>query len=160
MKKRLTALVACGFLALAACGTGEEPAVQEPSPDTGASEAAAVSITQPAADASVAAGDVEVAVAAENFEIVNKLGQPPVAGEGHIHYYFDVDEIPTTPGKPAVTDDESTYHAAATTTYSWPDVPEGEHTFGVQLVNNNHTPLEPPVTAEVTVMVGGELPAG
>lgn len=154
MSHRLRALLVCAFLALAACGTGEEPALEPPPEATdAASDAATVAITKPAAGSTVAAGDVEVTVSPESFNIVNKLGQPPVAGEGHIHYYLDVETIPTTPGKPAVTDDPKTYHAEATTTYSWPDVAAGEHTFGVQLVNNDHTPLEPAVTAEVTVTV-------
>ena len=60
--------------------------------------------------------------------------------------------MPTTAGQPAVSP-EGTYHAEATTSYTWPDVAPGEHTFGVQLVNNDHTPLEPPVVAAVTVTV-------
>ncbi len=39
----------------------------------------------------------------------------------------------------------------------WENMAPGEHTFGVQLVNNNHTPLDPPVTAAVMVTV--ESPA-
>jgi hypothetical protein len=145
------------FLVLAACGTGEEPALEEPpqaeeSPDAADVEPV-VSITEPESDASLEAGGVDIAVEVEGFEIVNKLGQDPVEGEGHIHFYRDVDEIPTEPGKPAVTDDAATYHATATTSHTWDDVEAGEHTFAVQLVNNNHTPLEPPVTAEVTVTV-------
>jgi len=158
MTSRLRAGFLCVFLALAACGTGEEPALEPPpgaeeSPAATEAGEAAVTITAPESDATLEAGSVEVTVEPENFDIVNKLGQDPVAGEGHIHFYFDVDEIPTEPGKPAVTDDAATYHAAATTSHSWPDVEAGEHTFGVQLVNNNHTPLSPPVTAEVTVTV-------
>jgi hypothetical protein len=154
MRIRWRAVLICGLLALAACGTGEEPALEAPPTEPQATGGApAVTITEPVEGTSVAAGDVRVAVTTSNFEVVNKLGQDPVEGEGHIHYYLDVEEVPTEPGKPAVTADESTYHAAATTTYTWPDVPPGEHTFAVQLVNNNHTPLEPPVTAQVTVTV-------
>src|SRR5207247_3086523 len=46
-----------------------------------------------------------------------------------------------------------TYHAQATKEYTWPNVSAGEHTFAVQLVNNDHTPLRPPVIAQVTVTV-------
>ena len=87
------------------------------------------------------------------FRLVDKLGEAPKDGEGHVHFYLDVDEIPTTPGKPAVTADESTYHATAMAIYVWKDVPSGKHTFGVQLVNNDHTPLEPAVTSEQEVTV-------
>ena len=158
MRRRWLAGIFGTFLLLAACGTGEEPALEGP-PDTAEASPDAptgdpvVSITEPEADATIEAGSVDITVEVESFNVVNKLGQDPVEGEGHIHFYRDVDEIPTEPGKPAVTDDASTYHAAATTSHTWEDVEAGEHTFAVQLVNNNHTPLEPPITAEVTVTV-------
>jgi hypothetical protein len=48
---------------------------------------------------------------------------------------------------------EGTYHADATTEHTWEDVAPGTHTFAVQLVNNDHTPLVPPVVEEITVTV-------
>jgi hypothetical protein len=156
MTRRLLAGLACGLLLFVACAD-EDPAVEDPGTTADATESAAgeptVTISSPADGSTIEAGDVEVTVSPANFEIVDKLGQAAVEGEGHVHYYIDVDEIPTTPGQPAVTADENTYHAAATTSYPWSSVEAGEHTFGVQLVNNDHTPLEPPVTAEVTVTV-------
>jgi hypothetical protein len=98
------------------------------------------------------AGDIEVTLDVGDFEVVDKLGDPPVEGEGHVHFYLNAGEIPTTPGQPAVTA-ETTYHAEATTTYTWLGVRPGEHVFAVQLVNNDHTPLEPAITDEVTVTV-------
>jgi hypothetical protein len=121
---------------------GETPAGGQPS----------VEIATPEEGSTVPTGGIEVSLEASNFEVVNKLGEPPAEGEGHVHFYLDVDEIPTTPGQPAVTA-EGTYHAEATTSYTWPDVEPGEHIFAVQLVNNDHTPLEPPVIAEVTATV-------
>jgi hypothetical protein len=121
--------------------------------DTGAPEESTAAIISPEDGATLEAGDIEVSVDVANFEVVDKLGQDLAAGEGHVHYYINVDEIPTTPGEPAVTDDETTYHAEATTSFTWQGVRPGEHTFGVQLVNNDHTPLEPPVTDEITVTV-------
>jgi hypothetical protein len=101
----------------------------------------------------VEAGDIEVDLDVGDFEVVDKLGDPPVAGEGHVHFYLNAGEIPTAPGQPAVTDSETTYHAEATTSYTWLGVRPGEHVFAVQLVNNDHTPLDPPVTDEVTITV-------
>lgn len=148
MRQRLLALATCGVLLFAACGTNEEPALEgTPGADETAAAAPAVTV-----EAAAAEDGVKITAAPENFEVVNKLGQAPAEGEGHIHYYLDVDEIPTTPGQPAVSE-EGTYHAEATTTYTWPDVEAGEHTIAVQLVNNDHTPLEPPVTAESTITV-------
>lgn len=98
-------------------------------------------------------GEVIVAVTVRSFDVVDKLSKAAKEGEGHVHYYLDVDDLPTKPGKPAVTADERTYHAAGTTSHRWKDVEPGMHTFAVQLVNNDHTPLEPPVTDEVRVRV-------
>ncbi len=110
-----------------------------------------VTITSPQAGAIITGNSVTVSVQPANFSIVNKLGQPNVIGEGHVHYYLDV-EPPTTPGQPAVTA-AGTYAATTNTSYIWSNLTSGNHTFAVQLVNNNHTPLTPPVTARVTVQV-------
>jgi len=155
------ALLLALLLAFAAACDDEMETTGGNTPAGGASPTAAASPTEaprgptvniltPEDGGTVAAGRVEVAVAPSGFEVVDKLGQPAAANQGHVHFYLDVAEIPTTPGQPAVTA-EGTYHASATTSYTWPDVPAGEHTFAAQLVNNDHTPLEPPVTAEVTV---------
>jgi plastocyanin len=121
-----------------------------------------VMITSPADGATLTAGDIQVLAAISGFNLVNKLGQEPVAGEGHLHYYMDVD-VPTTPGQPAVTQ-EGTYAVETTeTSHTWTNVGAGTHIFAIQLVNNNHTPLEPPVFDSVTVTVEAiaeEPPAG
>ena len=153
MRRRWLALLACVFLTFSGCA-GDDPARESPEPAEGEpGSGPALSIVTPENDSTIEAGDVDVEVDVDNFDVAKKLGEPAVQGEGHVHYYFDVDELPTTPGKPAVTADAKTYHAAATTSHTWKDVEAGEHTFGVQLVNNDHTPLEPPVTEEVTVTV-------
>lgn len=113
---------------------------------------AIVDIVAPA-DGATVDEDIPVTVTVTDFTVVNKLGQPAVAGEGHIHFYIDATPLPTEQGKPAVTADQKTYHAASTTLYTWSDVPAGQHTLGVQLVNNDHTPLNPPITDTITVTV-------
>ncbi len=97
------------------------------------------------------AGNIRVNALALNFSLTDKLGQPNAAGQGHLHYFLDVD-APITPGQPAVTA-PGTYVATANTTYTWPNVQPGTHTFSVELVNNDHTPLVPPVVAKATVTV-------
>jgi hypothetical protein len=144
------ALVAAVWLA-PGCGGDDEPT--SVTTGTAGAEQFTASITTLEEGAVIDAGDIDVAVDVGDFKVVDKLGLAPESGEGHVHYYIDVDEIPTTPGQPAVTADETTYHAEATTSYTWQGVRPGAHTFGVQLVNNDHTPLEPPVTDEVTVTV-------
>lgn len=120
---------------------------------TGTTGGPTVRIVKPTGGAALTAGNVEVVIEVTGFSIVNKLGQPAVAGEGHVHYFIDVSPLPTEPGKPAITADERTYHATTGTTYTWTNVALGQHTFAVQLVRNDHTPLEPPVTASVSVPV-------
>ena len=113
-----------------------------------------VKITSPTAGATVPAGTVSVSVDIANFQI-----QPPgganAAGVGHIHYYRDV-APPTDPTKGAVTPADAigvTYKAVQTTTATWDNVTAGPHTFSVELVNNDHKPFTPPITATVSVTV-------
>jgi hypothetical protein len=105
-------------------------------------------------DDALPARNIIITVNVSNFDIVPKMGETYVPGEGHLHYYLDV-EPPTTPGEPAVSE-EGTYVAGTETTYVWENVSPGSHTLSVQLVNNDHTSLEPPVTdaIKVTVNVG------
>jgi hypothetical protein len=152
--RRLWAMTCCALVLLASCAQDEEPALQTPPAQTANPDIKpTVSINFPEKGKDVPAGDVIVAITVTSFDVVDKLGQPPTDGEGHVHFYLDVEDLPTEPGKPAVTDDATTYHAGPTTSHTWKDVPAGKHRFAVQLVNNNHTPLEPPVTDEITVTV-------
>lgn len=119
--------------------------------------AQSVRIIQPQDGSTVPAGSVTVTVQVSGFTLVDKLGQANVAGEGHIHYFLDVTP-PITPGQPAVTA-AGTYAPTASTSYTWPNVAEGTHIFWVELVNNDHTPLNPPVDAMATVVVAAVTPA-
>lgn len=132
---RRLAVVASVLLAITACGSGG-----------GAMPTVGFRATP-------SGGDVEVEAYPRDFQVVDKLGREASNGEGHVHFYLDVKQIPTTPGRPAVTSDGKTYHATAQTTYTWMDVPKGTHTLAAQLVNNDHTPLEPPVVAQQDVTV-------
>ncbi|WP_164913766.1 outer membrane protein assembly factor BamB family protein [Methanoculleus taiwanensis] len=113
-----------------------------------------VTITMPENGSTVSAGNVTVDVNITNFSLVDNLGGAPVAGEGHIHYYLDV-APPTEQGKPAVPENGS-YAVSTNTSYTWENVTPGMHNLSVQLVNNDHTPLDPPVTAMVNVTAEGE----
>ncbi|MBI4301928.1 MAG: DUF4399 domain-containing protein [Chloroflexi bacterium] len=121
-----------------ACGEGEEG---KPS----------IEITAPKEGSSVSAGDVKVSIKLSNFKF-GQVGGPNYQGEGHVHFYLDVDPVPTTSGKPAVSA-EGTYHAIAESSYTWPNVKPGTHTLAVQLVNNDHTPLDPAIVTKVTITV-------
>ena len=70
-------------------------------------------------------------------------------GEGHVIYYLD-EAPPTEPGIPATTD---TCIVSAKLRKLWKAVPVGRHVFSAQLVNNDDTPLNPPVFRGVSVKV-------
>lgn len=148
----LTLALAAAVWLAPGCG-GDDESNGATTDDTTAAEEFTAAITNLEDGATIEAGDIEVALDVGDFNVVDKLGEAAVAGEGHVHFYLNAGELPTTPGEPAVTDDETTYHAEATTSYTWQGVRPGEHIFAVQLVNNDHTPLEPPVTDEITVTV-------
>jgi len=70
----------------------------------------------------------------ENFEIVDyELNSTPTAGQGHIHVWLD-DEEPSPVSATKVVED----------TFTFSDVPFGEHTLMTELVGNTHKSLVPP----------------
>jgi hypothetical protein len=116
-----------------------------------------ITIISPTNGSTVSAGNVTISVHVDDFSLVNKLGQANVAGEGHIHYFMDV-KIPTAPGKPALTA-VGTYVPTINTSYTWMNVKPGIHNFSVELVNNDHTPLNPPQYSEINVTVAASSSA-
>lgn len=151
-----------GFLVLlGACADGDEEATETPAPQTtptdtvettDGEEGPAIEITDPEDGSTVDAGEVGVTVDVTDFEVVEALGEEPAEGEGHIHFFLDIDEadLPTAADEPAVTE-EGTYTPTAETSHTWEDVEAGEHTLCAMLVDNDHTALEDPVTDCVTV---------
>ena len=109
-----------------------------------------VIIESPVGGATVPAGNVTVHITTTNFQRVAP-GGANVAGQGHVHYYLDV-AIPTTQGQPATTA-PGTYKVTNEDTVVWENLAPGTHTLGVQLVNNDHTPLSTPVTVQITITV-------
>jgi hypothetical protein len=95
-------------------------------------------------------GVIIIAVKVSNF-IINKedMGSVSRDGEGHLIYYIDEDP-PKDQGKLATT---KTSIASADLSYLWKTVTEGQHTFSVQLVNNDDTPLKIPVITKVNINV-------
>ncbi|MHB8086103.1 MAG: DUF4399 domain-containing protein [Dehalococcoidia bacterium] len=131
------------------------PAPVETAPAAPVAAAPTIVIVSPANGATLPGGNVTVTVQVSNFNLVDKLGTANVAGQGHIHYFMDVD-APTKPGAPAVTS-PGTYAATASTTHTWPSPTPGTHTFSVELINNDHSPLQPPVVSKVTVKVSAPV---
>ncbi len=115
-----------------------------------------IAISSPQNGEAVPAGNVTVTVRVTNFSIVDKQGQASVAGQGHVHFYMDVNPLPSTPGQPAIPPNAGAVWAhVAGTTYTFTNVTAGQHTFSVQLANNDHTPVIPIVTDSVTVTASG-----
>ena len=112
----------------------------------------AIKFVSPNNGDALAAGDLTVNVEASNFAVVAKQGQANGFGEGHIHYYLDVD-APTTQGQPAIPTGTATWAQSASTSYTFKNVAAGTHTISIELVNNDHTPLNPPVVQKITVTV-------
>lgn len=114
---------------LIGCGGGEEAIPSAPS----------LAILSPQAGQTVSSTTVEVQLRVTGFNLVNKLGQPAQEGEGHYHYWLDQKTGTGTPGY--------------TSTFTLTNLTEGQHTLWVELRNNDHTPLSPPVEASVTFTV-------
>jgi hypothetical protein len=115
-----------------------------------------VFITAPPFDGGVGTGDVNVSVIVKNFTITKPENRANLPGEGHIIFYKDVIP-PVSPGFPAVTG-EGTYKVTNLTHMTWHWVSQNTHTFSVQLVNNDNTPLLPPIIDAVDVTAYSSLP--
>ena len=104
-----------------------------------------IRISSPGVAATLPAGNITIQVAIRDFISVYNPTKDNIRGEGHIVYYIDADP-PFEPKKPALTAN-GTYANTAAFSYTWQDVTPGFHTFSVQLVNNDSSPLtDPPST--------------
>ena len=83
---------------------------------------------------------VPVLLDAQNFEIVDFANNTKaVTGQGHIHLWLGDEQITPQSAAKAIED-----------TFTFSDVPAGDHKLRAELVNNDHTSLKPPVVVEVT----------
>jgi len=126
-------------------GIADQPGVTAYSP----SNPASVYITYPDFDGGLYAGNVTVTVLVRNFSVVNRIDGHNTPGEGHIVYFKDVTP-PTEPGLPVNTQ-PGTFQISPLTWCTWYNVSQDTHTFAVELVNNDNTPLIPAVIDAVDV---------
>ncbi len=124
-----------------------------PKPTPTAVPQATLTISSPTKGASFPVGNVTVTVQVTNFNLVDKKGQANVVGEGRIHYFLDTG-APTYPGRPAIPA-SGVWADAASTNYTFNNLTPGTHTMSVELVNNDDTPLVPPVVASTTIRLLG-----
>jgi hypothetical protein len=108
-------------------------------------------LISPSNGETVASGDIQVRIYLQNFSMTSPAGQPNRANEGHAVYYLDVSP-PLKPGEPATTA-SGTCVVSDASSYTWTNVPPGQHTFSVQLVNNDNTPFLSPAAVRATVTV-------
>ncbi|NIK91626.1 T9SS type A sorting domain-containing protein [Mangrovimonas sp. CR14] len=93
-----------------------------------------LAILSPSDGESVVGPDVDVELSVQNFEV----GATDAGLDGHIHYSLDAG---------------GTVMVYDTDPIALTGLADGEHTVDVWLVDNTHTPLDPPVEASVTFTV-------
>lgn len=112
-----------------------------------------ITILTPTDGSTVRSGEVTVSVSVKDFNVVDQQVRPPfpppMAGEGHVHFFLDTETLPTTHSPPST----GTYRSVSETTYAWTGVARGRHGFAVQLVGNDHAPLSPPAQDWVIITV-------
>ena len=95
--------------------------------------------------------DVTANLRITGLNLVDNIGQPAVAGEGHVIYYLDV--TPPTTANMSAFSSPGTYSATVNSSFTWTGLTTGAHELWAQLVNNDNTPLTPAVTGSVNVTV-------
>jgi hypothetical protein len=167
MAGRVRGATVAGLLVLTGVATSAAQSQRSPSPSTApapvraastpaapASKSAppargpSIAIVRPRAGSTVHGRTIRVSVSLKGFKVHEQF-QPPVAGEGHVHFYLDVKRLPTTHTYPSPV----SYRSISGTTYTWTGVSPGRHTVAVQLVGNDHVPLRPAAKDRVTVTV-------
>ena len=113
-------------------------------------------ILSPPFDGGVLSGNVTITVQVDNF-VLEREGTPPVAGSGHLVYYRDV-VPPVEPGELALSP-AGTFAISYSRHHVWTGGLPGTHTFAVQLVTHDNTPLDPPAldAIDVTAVSPGDI---
>lgn len=133
----LVAVAVSSTMVGCSCGRPPADAGGETVTDGGGSSgesggAPALEVLHPKEGATVKAGEVTVRLKVSNLRLVPG-GGARVAGEGHVHYMLDGDLTM----KPA-------------DSFTFSDVARGQHTLVVELVGNDHQPLDSPVSQRLT----------
>ncbi|HEX6288471.1 MAG TPA: hypothetical protein VFZ66_04730 [Herpetosiphonaceae bacterium] len=110
-------------------------------------------VTAPASEAAINGTNVMVEFQATGITLVpstvplNEAGKRPDAnraGEGHLHLMLDL--------QPLIVWERAE-------PYRFENVPPGEHQLMVELVNNDHSPLSPPVVQQIRFRTAMMMPA-
>jgi hypothetical protein len=109
----------------------------------GSAQSPSLEISGPAEGSTVEGTDVTVTFQVSGISIVpspvplEQAGQQPEAnrpGEGHLHLMLDLGSLVVW---------------SETTPYTFTNIPPGEHQLMVEIVNNDHSSLTPPVVRQV-----------
>ncbi len=153
-KSVLYTLLLSVIFIFAGCGMGNESDTGgtkgiAPSNETGSS--LSFSIVSPEDGSTVEGGQVSVKIDIQNLELVDfKENTTNVEGQGHVHVWLDQDTSNPLIASKLIEGDTLTFN----------DVPAGEHTLTVQLVNNDHTPIQPEVKQEIHFTTEGSDASG
>jgi hypothetical protein len=120
-------------------------------PEPVAPEEGQLLILSPSAESTLNSNTVTVSVYVDNFRLVDGTGRDNHSREGHLIYYKDT-VPPLVKGKTSLTQ-QGSYTSSKEKSFTWNNVEPGPHNFWVQLVNNDNTPLEPPVAVRVPITV-------
>src|SRR3989337_1962642 len=83
---------------------------------------------------------VPVLLDTQNFEIVDFANNTKaVSGQGHVHLWLDDEQMTVQSAAKAIED-----------TFTFSDVPAGDHKLRVELVANDHSSLKPPIAKEIS----------
>lgn len=115
---------------------------------SGAGVQPSVFIITPPFDGGILTGNVTIFVEVTDFALVPPGGKN-IPGTGHLIYYRDT-VPPAMEGIPAITR-PGTYGVSSETMFRWDGITPGTHTFAVQLVNADNTPLDPPIMDAIEV---------
>ncbi len=140
--------IACLFVAGCMSGSPGVPASPRAEPGT-LPVGPSVLITSPEFDGGILYGNVTVEFTVRDFALVPPGTGKKTRGTGHAVCFLDV-VPPVSSGQPALTRPGS-FIITAEPRCTWQQVPPGTHTFAVELVNDDNTPLNPPVLDAVDV---------
>ena len=107
-------------------------------------------IASPSTGTTLDSGSATLSINAGNVSLVAD-NRTNATGEARVVYYLDV-PIPTTAGTAAFSA-AGTFKETESSVNTWTNLSPGTHILGVQLVQNDHTPFNPPVFATVSVTV-------
>lgn len=108
-----------------------------------------VSIASPTPGQTVTGSKVPVSLAVVNFALVDYRTHPLlVPGQGHVHLWLDQTDL-----------SKISAVKATSNTYTFENVKPGNHTLVAELVNNDHSSLQPPVTTAVSFTTSAPGPS-